>query len=126
MPNGWTSYGFHRSIGHSGAPVHDAVAVAALIKPEIMTMVDMYVAVEPHGRLLPRNNRWRQARRAQKPANARVIMDIDREAFVDLLAEAAAHMERRQAYEQTANAAGLRHGRGRRGRHPVYQVSQQP
>ena len=39
-------YGFHRKMGYPGAPVHDAVAVAALVRPEILTMQEMYVAVE--------------------------------------------------------------------------------
>jgi len=84
-------YGFHRSIGYPGAPVHDAVAVAALIKPEIMTMVDMYVAVELAGDYCRGTTVGDKLGVLNKPSNARVIMGIDREAFVDLLAEAAAH-----------------------------------
>ena len=83
-------YGFHRSIGYPGAPVHDAVAVAALIKPEIMTMVDMYVAIETTGDYCKGTTVGDKHGTLGKPANARVIMGIDRKAFVDLLAEAAA------------------------------------
>ena len=42
-------YEFHRNIGYAGAPVHDAVAVAALVRPEIMTAKELYVAIETHG-----------------------------------------------------------------------------
>jgi pyrimidine-specific ribonucleoside hydrolase len=84
-------YGFHRNLGYPGAPVHDAVAVAALLKPEIMTMVDMYVAVELTGDYCRGATIVDKTGVLKQPANARVIMDIDREAFVDLLAEAAAH-----------------------------------
>ena len=84
-------YGFHRSIGYPGAPVHDAVAVAALIKPEIMTVVDMYVAIETTGDYCRGTTVGDKLGVLGKPANARVIMGIDRKAFVDLLAEAAAH-----------------------------------
>lgn len=84
-------YGFHRSIGYPGAPVHDAVAVAALLKPEIMTMVDMYVAIELAGDYCRGTTVGDKLNVLKQPANARVIMNIDREAFVDLLAEAAAH-----------------------------------
>ena len=42
-------YNFHRSLGYTGAPVHDAVAVAALIKPEILTARDYYVQIETSG-----------------------------------------------------------------------------
>ncbi len=84
-------YGFHRSIGYPGAPVHDAVAVAALIKPEIMTMVDMYVAIELTGEYCRGTTVGDKLGVLNKPVNARVIMGIDRMGFVDLLAEAAAH-----------------------------------
>jgi pyrimidine-specific ribonucleoside hydrolase len=84
-------YDFHRSIGYAGAPVHDAVAVAALIKPEIMTMQNMYVAIETTGDYCRGMTVGDPLGIWQKPANARVILDIDREAFVDLLVEAAKH-----------------------------------
>ena len=84
-------YGFHRSIGYPGAPVHDAVAVAALIRPEIMTMQEMYVQIELTGDYCRGTTVGDKLGVLGKPANARVIMNIYREAFVDLLAEAAAH-----------------------------------
>lgn len=84
-------YGFHRSIGYPGAPVHDAVAVAALIRPEIMTMVDMYVQIETTGDFCRGATVGDKLGVLGKPANARVIMGIDRQKFVDLLVEAAEH-----------------------------------
>ncbi|MDP3448656.1 MAG: nucleoside hydrolase [Eubacteriales bacterium] len=84
-------YGFHRSIGYPGAPVHDAVAIAALIRPEIMTMVDMFVAIETTGDYCRGTTVGDKLGVLNRPSNARVIMGIDRKAFVDLLAEAAAH-----------------------------------
>ena len=84
-------YGFHRSIGYPGAPVHDAVAVAALIKPEIMAMVDMYVEIELTGDYCRGTTVGDRLGVLGKPANARVIMGIDRLKFVDLLVEAAQH-----------------------------------
>jgi len=84
-------YGFHRSIGYPGAPVHDAVAVAALIKPEIMTMVDMYVEIELTGDYCRGTTVGDKLGVLGKPANAHVIMGIDRLKFVDLLVEAAQH-----------------------------------
>ncbi len=84
-------YDFHRNIGYAGAPVHDAVAVAALIRPEIMTMQDMYVAIETTGDYCRGMTVGDPLGIWQKSANARVILDIDREAFVDLLVEAAEH-----------------------------------
>ena len=84
-------YDFHRSIGYTGAPVHDAVAVAALIRPEIMTMQNMYVAIETTGDYCRGMTVGDPLGIWQKPANARVILNIDREAFVDLLVTAAEH-----------------------------------
>ena len=84
-------YGFHRSIGYPGAPVHDAVAVAALIRPEIMTMVDMYVQIETTGDYCRGATVGDKLGVLGKPTNARVIMGIDRQKFVDLLVEAAEH-----------------------------------
>lgn len=84
-------YGFHRSIGYPGAPVHDAVAVAALIRPEIMTMVDMYVQIETTGDYCRGATVGDKLGVLGKPANARVIMGIDRQKFVGLLVEAAEH-----------------------------------
>jgi pyrimidine-specific ribonucleoside hydrolase len=69
--------------------VHDAVAVAALIRPDIMTMEDMYVAVETTGDYCRGATVGDRLGVLHRPANARVIMGIDREAFVDLLVEAA-------------------------------------
>jgi pyrimidine-specific ribonucleoside hydrolase len=84
-------YGFHRSIGYPGAPVHDAVAVAALIRPEIMTMQDMFVAIETTGDYCRGATVGDRLGVLNQPANAQVIMDIDRQGFVDLLVEAAEH-----------------------------------
>ena len=82
-------YGFHRSIGYPGAPIHDAVAVAALVRPEILTMQEMYVEIETTGDYCRGATVGDRLNVLNKPANARVIMDIDRQGFVDLLAEAA-------------------------------------
>ena len=82
-------YGFHRSLGYEGAPVHDAVAVAALIKPEILTTRDMYVQVETTGDYCRGMTVADLYGLCGQPANAKVILDIDRQAFADLLVEAA-------------------------------------
>ena len=81
-------YEFHRKIGYAGAPVHDAVAVAALVRPELMTTREMYVAVETTGDYCRGATIGDERGFYGKPANANVILDIDRQGFVDLLAEA--------------------------------------
>lgn len=81
-------YDFHRKIGYAGAPVHDAVAVAALVRPELMTTREMYVAVETTGDYCRGTTIGDERGFYGKPANANVILDIDRQGFVDLLVEA--------------------------------------
>ncbi len=82
-------YIFHRNIGYTGAPVHDAVAAAVLIRPELFTIRPMYVQIETAGEYcrgatvgaLPGTDE-------EYAPNARCILDLDRQGFVDLLVEA--------------------------------------
>ena len=83
-------YNFHRSLGYTGAPVHDAVAVAAVIKPEILTARDYYVQIETSGDFCRGATVADHYGFTNQPPNTHALVDIDREAFVDLLAEAAA------------------------------------
>ena len=83
-------YQFHRGLGYEGAPVHDAVAVAALLKPEIMESRDLYVEVETTGDFCKVATVADFNNVLGKAPNAKVLMGIDRKAFVDLLVEAIA------------------------------------
>ena len=82
-------YGFHRSMGYPGAPVHDAVAVAALVRPEILTMKPYYVQVETEGDFCKGATVADRFGVLGHAPNTNVILDIDRNGFVDLLVEAA-------------------------------------
>lgn len=81
-------YRFHHSLGYPGAPVHDPVAVVALVRPEILTMRDLYVQVETTGEYCRGATIGDFFNRTKQPPNARVIMDIDRAAYVDMLVDA--------------------------------------
>lgn len=83
-------YQFHIKMGYEGAPVHDAVAVAALLHPEIMEMKELYVEVETEGDFCKGATVADFYGSLGKAPNAKVIMGIDRDAFADLLVEAAA------------------------------------
>ena len=83
-------YNFHRGIGYAGAPVHDAVAVAVLVRPEILTAKDLYVQVETSGDFCRGATIADHYGYHQQPPNTHALIDIDREGFIDLLAEAAA------------------------------------
>ena len=78
-------YQFHKAHGYPGAPLHDAVAVVALIKPDILTMREVYVQVETQGEYCRGATFADFYSRARQPPNTRAIMDIDRAAFVDLI-----------------------------------------
>lgn len=81
-------YQFHRSMGYPGAPVHDAVAVAALIAPELMKTQDLYVQVELTGDFCRGMTVGDKLGVLKQKSNVTSIIDIDRPAFVDLLVEA--------------------------------------
>lgn len=74
-------YGFHRSLGYCGAPVHDAVAVAALLAPELLTAKELCVEIETSGEYC----RGATIANPRRPANATVFTDIDRDGFANLL-----------------------------------------
>lgn len=81
-------YHFHRSLGYPGAPVHDAVAVAALLKPEILTMRDVHVDIELTGDYCRGMTVADMFHSTDAAPNVRAIMNIDRDAFADMLVEA--------------------------------------
>ena len=83
---GWLDFffAFHRTKGYAGAPVHDAVAVCALLRPDLLHFEDWHVTVETQGAFC----RGATAGDRRTAPNARVITGIDREGFAELLTEA--------------------------------------
>ena len=81
-------YQFHRSIGYAGAPLHDPCAVASLLHPELFTMQDRYVEVETEGEYCRGATVGDLRGKTGHAPNARCLMDVDRQGFVDLLVEA--------------------------------------
>lgn len=81
-------YRFHREIGYAGAPLHDPIAVAALIRPELFDIREMYVEIELEGDYCRGATVGDTEGIAGHAPNARAIMGLDREGFVDLLCEA--------------------------------------
>jgi len=75
---------YHReTYGWDGAPIHDAVAVAHVIWPSLVTTVECNVEIELESDLCRGRtvvDRWR---RTERPANAHVGLDLDTEAFFD-------------------------------------------
>jgi inosine-uridine nucleoside N-ribohydrolase len=79
---------FHESrYGFDGSPIHDALAVAEVIDPSLVTRLDCNVEIETasqycDGRTVV--DRWLVT---DRPKNARVGIDVDAERFLDLLVE---------------------------------------
>ncbi len=81
-------YEFHRNIGYEGAPVHDAVAVTALIHPELIMMQDMFIQIETKGEYCRGTTVADMFGLGGQKPNVHVGMGIDRQGFVDMMVEA--------------------------------------
>lgn len=72
---GYRSY--QRLDNPDAAPIHDALCVAALIEPDIITTSDYFVDVETEGRLTVGRTVLDVNRREGRPPNAHVALDAD-------------------------------------------------
>ncbi len=84
-------YQFHLKLGYPGAPVHDPVAIVALVNPEILTTKDVFVQVETGGEFSRGATIGDFYNKTKRPPNVRAIMDIDREAYIDMIVDAVSH-----------------------------------
>jgi inosine-uridine nucleoside N-ribohydrolase len=82
---------FHRyhaeAYGFEGSPIHDAVAVAHVFRPELVETAERHVAVECGSELCRGRTVVDLWRRTANEPNAHVGVDIDGDAFVELLVE---------------------------------------
>lgn len=67
------------------APVHDALCIAAVIAPDILTTRHLYVDVEVHGELTVGRTVIDVAGRAKRAPNCEVAFDADERRFVDMM-----------------------------------------
>jgi inosine-uridine nucleoside N-ribohydrolase len=75
----------HETYGWDGSPIHDAVAVAHVVRPGLLETLHRHVAVETESELSRGRtvvDRWR---RTANPPNAHVAVGIDAAAFLELL-----------------------------------------
>jgi inosine-uridine nucleoside N-ribohydrolase len=72
---------------HGGAPIHDALAVACVFHPELLTLEDRRVDIELAGISRGRTVVDMRARTELPPPNAHVAVDVDANAFRELLLE---------------------------------------
>ena len=79
---------FHSAqYGWDGSPVHDAVAVAHVVRPRIVETADRGVVVDCGGELSRGRTYVDLWGRARWEPNAHVAVDIDAQGFVDFLVE---------------------------------------
>jgi inosine-uridine nucleoside N-ribohydrolase len=79
---------FHKEIyDFPGSPIHDAVAVAHLVRPGLLETVERNVEIELESELCRGRTVVDLWRRTGRPANARVAVGIDADGFVELLLE---------------------------------------
>jgi inosine-uridine nucleoside N-ribohydrolase len=79
---------YHReTYGFDGSPIHDAVAVAHLLRPQLVGTRERHVAIETESELCRGRTVVDVWRRTGKPPNAHVGVEIDAEAFRGLLLE---------------------------------------
>jgi inosine-uridine nucleoside N-ribohydrolase len=76
-----------RRYGWDGAPVHDAMALAHVIRPEHLTTRELNVEVECASELCRGRTVVDFEGRSGRPPNARVATDVDAPAFLELLIE---------------------------------------
>jgi inosine-uridine nucleoside N-ribohydrolase len=79
---------FHReTYGFPGSPIHDAVAVAQVIRPGIVETLERHVEIETESELCRGRTVVDLWRRTDNEPNAKVGVDMDAEVFLDLLCE---------------------------------------
>lgn len=83
-------YRFHREIGYTGAPLHDPVAAAVLIRPDLFEIRSMFVQVETQGEYCRGATVGAPIHGLDSSfvPNAQCIVGLDRQGFVDLLCQA--------------------------------------
>jgi inosine-uridine nucleoside N-ribohydrolase len=78
--------GFHaETYGFDGAPIHDAVAVAQVIRPGIVETVHRRVDIDCESELCRGRTVVDLWRRTDREPNADIGVEIDRDAFLELL-----------------------------------------
>ncbi len=73
--------------GFQGAPLHDPCTIAWLLKPEIFTTARRWVGVETQGKYTQGMTVVDYYFLSGNESNTEIMLNIDRQAFVDLLAE---------------------------------------
>lgn len=73
--------------GLKGAPLHDPCTIAWLLKPELFAAQDVWVGIETKGEYTQGMTVVDRYQLTGNKPNAKVLFDVDREGFVDLIVE---------------------------------------
>jgi inosine-uridine nucleoside N-ribohydrolase len=85
---------FHRdTYGFDGSPIHDALALAHVIRPGLLETVERHVAIDIESELCRGRTVVDLWRRTGHAPNAHVAVDVDADPFVELLAARIAALE---------------------------------
>jgi inosine-uridine nucleoside N-ribohydrolase len=94
---------YNKAYEHGGAPIHDALALAYVFRPELLTVEDRHVVVDATAGPCRGRTVVDMRRRTKGPAaNAHVAVDVDVEGFRALL------LERLGAFSPTSQEASRR------------------
>ena len=83
----WFGRGSEPRLGSEGTSVHDALAVAAVIRPDLLETRHVHVAVEAGGKYTDGRTVCDLRPNSKQTPNADVALGVNREAFVELLIE---------------------------------------
>ena len=79
---------FHRQVyGFDGSPIHDAVAVAHALRPGLVETLERNIEIDVESELCRGRTVVDLWRRTEREPNAHVGVEIDADAFLDLLVE---------------------------------------
>jgi inosine-uridine nucleoside N-ribohydrolase len=84
---------YEEAYEHGGAPIHDALAIARVLRPELLTCLDRHVEIELSGICRGRTVVDMRRRTTLPEPNAHVAVDVDVEAFRELLLERLASLD---------------------------------
>jgi inosine-uridine nucleoside N-ribohydrolase len=85
---------YEEAYEHGGAPIHDALTVAYVLQPEILTIVPRQVEIERTGICRGRTVVDMRRRTTMPEPNARVAVDVDVDAFRRLFCERIGSLDR--------------------------------
>ncbi len=75
-------------IGYEGAPIHDPLALLSITNPEILKIQKMHIDIDLDGKYTRGMFVYDRRHSSKLKPNADIVLDIDRDKFVDLLINA--------------------------------------